>query len=111
MHNAVYLAAPTQKEANPYGQFTVYCSVERYNRAHPNSAKGYYDRGLAYLKQKNNRYLRAIRDFDEAIKRNPHYIGAYTARGWTYLQIGETALARADFDKAEQLQNPTDRPF
>ena len=63
------------------------------------SAEAYYRRGVTYLRSPD-RLLRAIRDFNEAIKRNPRYARAYSARGWAHLQMGESDKAFVDLTRA-----------
>ena len=45
----------------------------------------------------------AIADFTEAIRINPNNARAYQSRGMAYEKKGETAKAKADIRKAEQL--------
>ena len=44
--------------------------------------------------------MRALRDYDEAIRLNPHYAHALNNRGIIFLERGDTARAVADFDRA-----------
>lgn len=65
----------------------------------PYSAEAYYQHGIAYL-QAEKRALRVVRDFDEAIKHKPRHTKAYSACGWTYLQMGKIGKAFADQTRA-----------
>ena len=66
------------------------------------SAEAYYRRGVTYLRSPD-RLLRAVRDFNEAIKRNPRYARASSARGWAYLQMGESDKAFVDLTRAIKI--------
>ena len=48
-------------------------------------------------------YTEAIRLYDEAIKLNPNYAGAYHYRGIAYKALGNYVKAESDFKKAKEL--------
>jgi tetratricopeptide (TPR) repeat protein len=47
---------------------------------------------------------KAISEYNQAIKSQPNFAAAYYNRGITYQQLGKSAKAQADFDKAKQLR-------
>ena len=55
----------------------------------------------------NDNYELAIKDYSEAIRLNPKYAAAYTARGDALMILGENDKAMHDFSEAIQL-NPND---
>ena len=61
----------------------------------------YHNRGVA--KAKLGRFEAAIVDFTEAIRLNPKWAKAYRDRSSAYRQLGKTAQAKADCDKAQAL--------
>ena len=48
----------------------------------PKDTESYYKRGIAYYKKRE--YDKAIADFSEVIKRDPHFAEAYYNRGNAY---------------------------
>ena len=62
----------------------------------------FYERSKA-AKAKLGRYEAAIMDFTEAIRLNPKWAKAYRDRSSAYRQLGKTAQAKADCDKAQAL--------
>lgn len=42
----------------------------------------------------------ALADCNRAIELNPGFVRAYVTRGWVHMRAGDTATARADFNKA-----------
>ncbi|HSI36177.1 MAG: tetratricopeptide repeat protein [Phycisphaerae bacterium] len=88
-------------------------------RIAPNDAKMWVDRGVLALEQGpakvtslgmsvGRAYGPAYADFDRAIRIKPTYTLAYLDRGIALAAMGEVARARADFDKAFELE-PWDR--
>jgi tetratricopeptide (TPR) repeat protein len=69
------------------------------------NVKAYFNRGRDYLELKD--YVKAIRDFTEAIRLDPNNSSAYWNRGNAYNEQKNLAQARADFDKAKQLGYPS----
>jgi tetratricopeptide (TPR) repeat protein len=67
----------------------------------PNKTMPYYNRGLAYAKQRS--FDQAISDFTKAIEIYPNYAEAYYNRGIAYYGRAEYDLAWADVHKAEEL--------
>ncbi|MGO8911375.1 MAG: tetratricopeptide repeat protein [Bradyrhizobium sp.] len=61
----------------------------------------YSERGLAYLK--NDDYIHAILDLDNAIRLNPKNGRALKSRGLAYQAKGDTARGDADLEAAKQL--------
>ena len=55
-------------------------------------------RGVAY--DELGQYLRAIEDYDKAIKLDPDFGVAYKSRGLAYRKLGQDAKADADKAKA-----------
>lgn len=63
-----------------------------------NYTKAYYHRGVAYDKKRE--YNKAIKDYNEVIKRDPDYAEAYGARGGIWLHLKEWEKAKADLSFA-----------
>lgn len=63
----------------------------------------YYNRANAFYDKEA--YDQAIADYTEAINIDPANAGAYLSRGQTYKTIGETSLARLDFNEVLILGN------
>jgi tetratricopeptide (TPR) repeat protein len=61
----------------------------------------YNNRGLAYVNL--GEYRRAIKDYDEALRRDPFYANAYQGRGLAYVNLGEYRRAIEDYDQALRL--------
>ena len=68
---------------------------------HP-SAEAYYQRGLAY--QALNQTERAVDDYDRAIDHDPAAPYIYRARAKAKRDLGDTAGARQDQEKAEHVE-------
>ena len=65
-------------------------------------ANAYLSSGNEYYNKRQ--YERAIKDYSKAIQLNPNSATAYFNRGNAYQALGgNTANARADFDRAKQL--------
>ncbi|NET24110.1 tetratricopeptide repeat protein [Okeania sp. SIO1I7] len=60
-----------------------------------------YKRAVNNFKQEN--YLGAISDFDQAIKLNKNWVEAYYNRGFVYAEIGQEQAAINDFTQALQI--------
>ena len=71
-----------------------------------NLAIAFYNRALAY--ESKDDYVRAIADYDEAIRLNPNDADALLYRGLDKQRIGDKAGAEADIAAAERL-NPNIR--
>jgi len=63
------------------------------------------NRGLGYWRK--GAYIRAIEDYDEAIRRNPQNVDAFNGRGAAYTGKGDSARAVQDYTEAIRL-NPND---
>ncbi|HEV3235764.1 MAG TPA: hypothetical protein VGZ25_02180, partial [Gemmataceae bacterium] len=46
---------------------------------------------------------RALADLGDAIRLNPSYAAAYLTRSWVYTKMGDAAQAKADRQKAVEL--------
>jgi len=55
-------------------------------------------------------YDRALTDFGEAIRLNPSYARAYLARSWVYAKKGADTQAKADRQKALELDPSLEKP-
>lgn len=71
--------------------------MNTYIANNPEHYYGYYRR--AWYKYLNRQYTEAIEDFHIAIVQNPQYGYAYAERGRSFLALGDTASARADFER------------
>jgi tetratricopeptide (TPR) repeat protein len=71
-----------------------------------NLAIAFYNRALAY--ESKDDYVRAIADYDEAIRLNPNDADALLYRGLDKQRIGDKAGAEADITAAERI-NPNIR--
>ena len=65
-------------------------------------ADAHYNCGNAYFMQGD--FDRAIQDYSETIKLNPHFADAYNNRGKAYFMQGDFDRAIADFNKAIKLK-------
>jgi len=68
----------------------------------PDKARGYNNRGYAYLKQ--GRLDLSLRDFTRAIKIQPDLAKAYNNRAQVYFDKGDLDAALLDFNKAIEIQ-------
>jgi tetratricopeptide (TPR) repeat protein len=68
-------------------------------------AKAYYDRALGYTHKGD--YDNAARDYDQALRINPHYADAFRERGIDYTHRNDYGHAIQDYDQALRL-NPND---
>lgn len=71
----------------------------------PRDPAGYNSRGY-FRYMRSGRYAQAIADMDKAIKQDPNYGFAFSNRGWSYYQLGDTAKAQRDLTLAVR-KNPT----
>lgn len=67
----------------------------------PKFVDAYYNRGLAYFKQRNPQA--AIADFNQALKINPNLADAYANRGLSQYALGDKRTAVADLQQAARL--------
>jgi len=67
----------------------------------PDDAEAYYSRGTAKCRLKA--FEGGIDDFTKAIELKPDHAGAYYNRGNAYLDLDKKSEARADFDRAREL--------
>jgi tetratricopeptide (TPR) repeat protein len=63
-------------------------------RSYPNSAKAYYDRGVAYYA--NEEYNKALSDFNKCIYLNSNYTPAYAGRDEAYEKVAATGADTID---------------
>ncbi|AFZ23529.1 tetratricopeptide repeat protein [Cylindrospermum stagnale PCC 7417] len=70
-------------------------------RIDPQSVDAYYNRGLAYFKQRNPQA--AIKDFNQAIRINRNLADAYGNRGLAQYTLGDQTSAIADLEQAARL--------
>ena len=54
----------------------------------------------------NGKINEALKEFDQAIKLNPWYSPAYFNRGTIKADLGDFEGAKADFDRAKELEMP-----
>lgn len=71
----------------------------------PHGAILRHAQGVTEMRRK--RYVRAIDEFDRALKINPHHIMSLSDRGETHLGLGQLDRALSDFDRVVALA-PTD---
>ena len=69
----------------------------------PKNPEAYYARGFNILSD-GNQMDAAIVDFNKAIELNPKYARAYLMRGRAYEALGDKEHAKADRDKALELE-------
>ena len=67
----------------------------------PNASAGYYNRGQAYLQNKD--YDRAIAEFNQSLRLDPNNLVSYSGRGVAYTSKGDYDRAIADFNQALRL--------
>lgn len=73
-------------------------------RVNPKSGKGYFERANTYQMVYANRPATALKDLDEAIRREPRNAFYYNRRGGLLFETDQFDRAIADFDKAVALQ-------
>lgn len=78
-------------------------NLTKYISTHPNDAKAYYERGLAYFFDHQNDL--AIADYNKAIEINPNNPNFYYFRGTTYEMNKQNDLAIADFTKVTEMDS------
>ena len=64
----------------------------------PKNTQSYYNRGMAYYKKRE--YDKAIKNYNEVIKREPDCAEAYGARGEAWLHLKEWEKAKVDLSSA-----------
>ncbi len=64
--------------------------------------RAYASRGVAFGRYRGDFDL-AIADYDEALRRDPKLVTAYSGRGGSYVRKGKLDLARRDIDEALKL--------
>jgi tetratricopeptide (TPR) repeat protein len=69
----------------------------------PKNAQAYFERADTYSFALPDRAERMIVDLSKAIELNPEFAWAYVSRAMAYGDIGQVALAKADFAKAFDL--------
>ena len=69
----------------------------------PQNPEAYFARGFNILSD-GNQMDAAIVDFNKAIELNPKYARAYLMRGRAYEELGDKDHAKADRDKALELE-------
>jgi tetratricopeptide (TPR) repeat protein len=71
-------------------------------RLEPKYPLAFKNRGIAYAAKGDSK--KAVEDYSEAIRINPRDAVAYKARAAAYAKLGQDDLARADRDKAAELE-------
>lgn len=109
------LSLPHAAAAQPLAQMWAWCRGEnpvlllrgcdaliRSGRETPaNLARAYFNRGRYW--NDLGRYDRAVRDFDQAIRRDAEYPEAYESRGIAHKGLGQYEQALLDFGEAIRL--------
>lgn len=67
----------------------------------PREAQFYARKGDIYRAQGDNKT--AIKEYNQAVNRNPDYFAFYLERGLSYKDLGETTRAKTDLQKSFQL--------
>jgi len=75
--------------------------IEDFNQAAQIKAEAYHNRGIGFLA--NRDYQRAIEDFSQALKINPHYASAYGNRSNSRYKLGDVEGAIEDLWQAATL--------
>ena len=94
------------------GMFYFYLSdyenaIKDFDKAislNPKNARYYFDRGYIYYYYKENNE-QALKDFTKAIQLSPNEATFYMYRAYTYEALGQTEKARADYKKADEINN------
>ena len=73
------------------------------------TATDFFDDGRKKYDEKN--FQGAITDYNEAIRLNPNYVKAYTARGLALKSLGQKTKAKHDFQKAIALVPNTEDDY
>jgi Flp pilus assembly protein TadD len=67
----------------------------------PNGADAYAHRGL--ILAEGEKFARAIADFDQALKLNPHLVNTWANRGLAFLMDGRLDEAERDIARSREL--------
>ncbi len=70
--------------------------------AGPQSAAGFYNRGVAFAQKKE--YDKALADFDKVLRLDPKFASAYVVRAEIWLMKKDVDHAIADYDQALRLE-------
>lgn len=96
-----YLArARVHFEAQDFDAALADC--DRALEINPQYARAWHNRGLINLQQEE--VETAIEDLSEAISADPEYASAHVYRAQAYIAFGNTAAARADLERAKELE-------
>ncbi|MCA9010661.1 MAG: tetratricopeptide repeat protein [Planctomycetaceae bacterium] len=105
------LHAVEASDANDYSKMTqvdpnlrkeAVAAFDKAVKDDPKNPDAYYARGFDILAHANNTNA-AIEDFDMAIKLNPQFAKAYLMRSRAYAAAGDYTKAKADREKALEL--------
>ena len=77
----------------------------------PNNFYAYESRGYYFHLEHVGRFAEAIEDYTHAIDLRPSVAENYFYRGETYMHLGETELAKSDFEKALGLNPQMSEPL
>ena len=72
----------------------------------PGNSMAHRDLGIVYAEQ--DRKQDALREFQMALKLTPNDVNVHWRLGRLYRTMGQTALAKAEFDKAGSLNKAAD---
>ena len=69
----------------------------------PKSAQEYHDQGMSCLMAGGAGPAEAVEYFSKAIEQDPHFVKSYNCRGVAYVMLEQYDKAKADFEKALEL--------